>query len=57
MYYEEEVAQECYNKMKEVLTKLKDYDYEIICINDGSKDRTLQILEEIANKDKIIKLI
>lgn len=57
MYYEEEVAQECYNKMKEVLTKLKDYDYEIICINDGSKDRTLQILEEIANKDKTLKVI
>ena len=27
MYYEEEVAQECYNKMTKVLENIKDYDY------------------------------
>ena len=57
MYYEEEVAQECYNKMTKVLENIKDYDYEIICINDGSKDKTFPILEKIAENDKRVKVI
>ena len=57
MYYEEEVAKECYNRMREVLGKIEGYDYEIICVNDGSKDKTLPILEEIALKDPKVKVI
>ncbi len=57
MYYEEEVAQECYSKMTQVLSNIKDYDYEIICVNDGSKDKTLPILEKIAEEDKKVKVI
>ena len=49
MYYEEEVAQECYSKMTQVLSNIKDYEYEIICVNDGSKDKTLSILENNLN--------
>ena len=34
MYYEEEVAQICYDRVSEVLEKLKkEYDYEIIFVN------------------------
>ena len=57
MYYEEEVANECYKKMTEVLSNIKGYEYEIICVNDGSKDKTLEILEKIALKDKRVKII
>ena len=57
MYYEEEVAQECYSKMTQVLLNIKDYDYEIICVNDGSKDKTLPILEKIAEEDKKVKVM
>lgn len=57
MYYEEEVANECYNRMKKVLTNLKGYSYEIVFVNDGSKDKTLEILEEIAKDDKNVKVI
>ena len=57
MYYEEEVAQECYDRLKEVLSKTKEYEYEIIFVNDGSKDKTLEILEKIANTDKKIKIL
>lgn len=32
-------------------------DIEIICVNDGSKDHTLEILKEYASKDERIKLI
>ena len=57
MYYEEEVAQECYNRTKSVLENLKIYDYEMIFVNDGSKDKTLEILEEIAKDDLKVKVI
>ena len=55
MYYEEEVAQECYNRVKKVLDGIEGYEHEIIFVNDGSKDKTLSILEEIAAKDKKCK--
>ena len=57
MYNEEEVATICYDRLTQVLVKLDKYDYEIIFVNDGSKDKTLGILEVIAKKDKNVKII
>ena len=57
MYYEEEVARECYNRVTRVLSSLQDYTYEIVFINDGSKDKTLEILEEITEQDTNVKVI
>ena len=33
------------------------HDIEIICVNDGSKDNSEQILEEYASKDTRVKVI
>lgn len=57
MYYEEKVAEECYKRVKDNLEKLEKYDYEIVFINDGSRDKTLEILEKIAHQDSKIKVI
>ena len=58
MYYEEKVANKCYEKVSNVLKSLEDkYDHEIIFVNDGRKDKTLDILEEIAKKDTKVKII
>lgn len=57
MYYEEEVAEECYKRMTSVLKNIENYDYEIICINDGSRDKTLSILENLAIRDKRLKVL
>lgn len=34
-----------------------DYNYEIIFINDGSRDKTHDLLEAIAQKDNMVKVI
>lgn len=56
-YNEEEVAQECYNRLKKVLDELNNYENEIIFVNDGSKDNTLEILTEIAKKNDNVKIV
>lgn len=58
MYCEEEVADICYKRVVNNLKKLSDkYSYEIIFINDGSKDSTLEILKKIASNDNNVKII
>ena len=58
MYYEEEVVDICYKRVVNNLNKLSDkYNYEIIFINDGSKDSTLEILKKIASNDDNVKII
>ena len=57
MYYEEEMVNACYSELKKTLTSLKKYEYELIFVNDGSKDKTLELLEKIAKTDKTVKII
>lgn len=57
MYNEQEVAKEFYNRTTSVLTKLIEYDYEIIVVNDGSRDKTLEILLSLVREDEHVKVI
>ncbi len=54
MYYEEEVAAETNKRLN---AALKDMDYEIIYVNDGSTDNTLPILKGIADDNDRVKVI
>ncbi|MEB9504229.1 glycosyltransferase family 2 protein [Bacillus anthracis] len=56
MYFEEEVAQECYNRLKSVMLQ-NNINYEFIFVNDGSTDRTMEILSEIAANDYRTKIV
>ena len=56
VYNEELVIKECYKRLKKVMDSTKE-GYEIIFINDGSKDNTLEIGENISNLDPNIKVI
>lgn len=57
MYYEEKVVEECFKRVKECLEKLDNYDFEIIFVNDGSRDKTLELLEKIASQEQRVKVI
>lgn len=56
MYNEGENVALFYEKMTRVLESY-NYEYEIICINDGSKDDTMERLRVLANRDNRIKVI
>jgi glycosyltransferase involved in cell wall biosynthesis len=57
--YNEEVMLPLYYEamQKVVFSQLTDYDFELILINDGSKDKTLSILRELAKADERVKYI
>lgn len=57
MYNEEEVAKTSYLRIQKVLEELEQYDYEMIFVNDGSKDKTLELLEEMAQKNEKVKIL
>ena len=56
-YNEEAVLRLYYEEMNKVTELLTDYDFELIFVNDGSKDGTLGILKEFASKDNRVKFI
>ena len=56
MYNEEQVVEKCYARVSKVLNSLENYESEIV-VDDGSKDKTLEKLEEIAKRDDKLKVI
>jgi glycosyltransferase involved in cell wall biosynthesis len=56
VYNEEEVINVTYKRLKDVMDGL-DITYEIIFVNDGSRDRTRELAMEICKNDKNIKFI
>lgn len=56
VYNEEGNIKVFYNEIKKVLSLL-DYEYEIIFVNDGSKDNSLVYMVELLQSDKNLKII
>lgn len=55
-YNEEAVLDLFFEKISEVTAKIPE-KFEFVCVNDGSKDNTLEVLKNYANKDSRIKII
>ena len=51
-YNEEEVLYMLYERLKKLMDENTKYDFEILLINDGSKDNTFKIMQELRMKDK-----
>ncbi|MGD0153518.1 MAG: glycosyltransferase family 2 protein [Thermacetogeniaceae bacterium] len=56
LYNEESVIQETYNRLKRVMEATRG-SYELIFVNDGSRDRTLEIARAIRSRDNRVKLL
>ncbi|MDR2650502.1 MAG: glycosyltransferase family 2 protein [Clostridiales bacterium] len=55
-YNEQEVIEESYKRLSAVMTRINE-SYELIFIDDGSRDKTAQILARICEADKNVKLL
>lgn len=56
LYNEEQVIHECIKRVTDVM-KDKDFDYEVIFVNDGSRDSTEAIVKQYCAEDAHLKLI
>ena len=55
-YNEEESLPVLYNRLDKVSKEIKDYESEFIFINDGSKDKTEEIIINLNKEDKRVRL-
>ena len=56
-YNEEESLPFLYERLDKLMENMKNYDFEILFVNDGSKDKTISIIKELREKDKRISYV
>ncbi|UDQ99172.1 glycosyltransferase family 2 protein [Lentisphaerae bacterium WC36] len=56
MYNEEEVLESFYKRVKEVISKI-EYSVELLFVNDGSSDNSLNIVRNLQKGDERIKYV
>lgn len=57
VYYNEDNLRPLYADIREKFINIIDYDYEIVMVNDGSKDKSYEMMQELAAQDSNIKII
>ena len=56
-FNEEQVISHTYERVDKAMQRFTHRGYELIFINDGSRDKTLEILREIAKNDSNVKIL
>lgn len=56
-YNEEASIPLFYKEIKNVMKKMVNLEFELIFVNDGSKDRTLDLIKKLAINDKTVRFI
>lgn len=56
-YNEEEALPYFFDRIKNVVDDIKNYNFEILFINDGSKDQTLEIIKKYKEKENRISYV
>ena len=51
-YNEEESLPFLYERLTKIINEIKNYKFEVLFVNDGSKDKTLDIIKEMREYDK-----
>lgn len=56
-YNEEEVLEETHRRLTAVLTQLEELTYELIYVDDGSRDQTLFLLRQLQAADPHVRVV
>ena len=56
-YNEEAVLPMLYDRLKALMDANTAYNFEVLLVNDGSKDKTFSIMQELRSKDKRINYL
>lgn len=56
-YNEEESLPLFYKEIVKVAKKMKEVNFEFLFVNDGSKDKTLDILRDLSKKDRRVRYV
>lgn len=57
VYYNEKNLEPLYEDIKKKVIDVIDYEYEIVMVNDGSKDESWKVMQNLAERDKNIRII
>ena len=56
-FNEEESLPYLYKRINETVEKIPEYEFEILFINDGSKDKTLEIIKKLREEDNRVSYV
>ncbi|MGG4212122.1 glycosyltransferase family 2 protein [Paenibacillus sp. FSL L8-0638] len=56
-FNEEEVLHQLHKRLTAVIANLSNYNFEILFVNDGSRDNTVNIIKELRKQDRRVSLI
>lgn len=56
-YNEEEALPIFYKEITKVITEIQEVELELLLINDGSKDKTLEEIKKLSNEDKRVRYV
>ena len=56
-YNEEESLPLFYETINKVINKMKDVSFELIFVDDGSSDKTINVIKDLSKKDKNVRYI
>lgn len=56
-YNEEESLPFLYERLEKLMNSINNYEFEILFVNDGSKDKTIELIKEYREKDERISYV
>ena len=57
VYNSEHTLEELYRRLEKVFREVIKEDFELILVDDGSKDRSFEVMTELRNKDQRVRII